>query len=294
MTVKQPPDTLPVYSIKQIMRLRSKLVDRLARQFAGITLDAADITVIIDILRDIMSPSISTRVISQTVDQLIGTTLSAADIAQFCWLLAGNQARLRRGEAVARWQSPGVEEWVPLQVTRVDPAQLRNDNYNYMFRLRVLAGAASGLLVTKRFPARMLMMLSQVGGFTGTRSAHNSRPYQSAYQFVSLRMFGWLDPDLVRDRQPMFHSIRFPSGCLAYNQEILSKRYRHAGFKCPQNFTHDCHVCTVGMQQCEMATHRENYLYILCSVCNKMGWADPEVATLTCVSCWRHQQSVSK
>ena len=85
MTVKQPPDTLPVYSIKQIMRLRSKLVDRLARQFAGITLDAADITVIIDILRDIMSPSISTRVISQTVDQLIGTTLSAADIAQFCW-----------------------------------------------------------------------------------------------------------------------------------------------------------------------------------------------------------------
>lgn len=276
---------LPVYSIPKILQLRDKLAEALVPRYSSVTLaDSEDIELVIQDLRELLPERVSEMAIRNSVYRLLGGSYDDQWWRGFAWLLAGNLSSLYAGRAVAPWRAPGVQEWVPMQITSVAQAPSHKGESQYQFNFRVLAGTPSGLLFQKRFSGAWLARLSRFVGFT---KRNGPRPYRSPYQYANLRWFGLLDPTLSRGDQPNFFEVRCAGSAEEHNTRVLGWRNRRGSFVCPRNFTHDCHQCPIGYLSCKAGTHREDYLWRACHGCSEMAWFDPEVSTEVCIDCWR-------
>lgn len=279
-------DTMPAYSLARVLALRDQLAGRIPLQFADMTLDAGDVDMLAYQLCAHITDAKQHAGLTQTAHMLLGRTLSVAQLRALCWRIAGNAPALIAGHAITDWRAPGQPEWVPAQVLSVLPVPAQKSEPHYRLQCRALAGNACTEVLERVFSSRWLAKLSRAVGFTKSRGP---RPYQSPYQFATLRLYAWLDPTQSRYGRPYMSEFRFPSACLTFNQQALNLRCRN-GIVCPRNFTHQCHLCAVGYLQCPGGTHRENYLPIVCSVCRQESMADPEHSAAVCVYCWRQQQ----
>jgi len=283
-------DKLPKYSIARIIQLRNKLLEPVVRKYGDITLDNEDILLLNSDLHELLPAGIDMQPIYQSTAYLANRNLDEHDWQIFCWRLAANVTALSKGCPVLPWKAPGSLEWAPLQVVRVDPAATRKGEHRWALKLRVLAGTACPLTFVKTVTLGWAAYLSRMAGFT---TMHGTRPYTHIMQLVGLRFFGLLDPALSRNNLPMMNVTKLTQGFITYNTKMINMRYRH-GFKCPKDFTHDCHICAVGMRECPAATHLMTYVKKYCSVCDRTTWFDPELQTNMCLMCYRRQATTSQ
>lgn len=282
--------TLPRYSVPAILKLRDRLCQRLIPRYSPLALGGSEVELFADELAALLPKSVLLPALMDTVRQLIGTELTPEFLRDFSWRLAGNLASLKEGRTVVPWRSPGIEEWVPMQVLRVDPApDYRGKGGRHTLRLRILAGSACPLLISKTFSKESLVVASRHFGFSKYQGQH---PYLAAQLMTSLRFYGLLDPAKSRRDLPGFFQIRCPPGCLEHNTEILRIRFRTHGKTCPRNYQHDCHQCAIGYETCPGGTHRKDLMERLCDTCGKIAWFDPELPPEKCIGCWRRSLAV--
>lgn len=281
-------EPLPVYSIPKIIHARDRMADTLVSRYAEIAISSYDdLNLFLDDLMHYAPGCASREVLFETFRPFLGAPYSAAWWRDFFWHIAANEDLLRAGIPLKPWRAPGVREWVPVQVMRVDPAPARNRDSRYALTIRVLAGQACPVLFQKIVSGDWLKRLSRYVGFTSMR---HGRPFLSPYQYTSLRMFVLLDPEFSREGRPGFQEMRCKGVHLKHNELMLNRRFRRKGdFVCPHSFIHDCHHCAVGFLECPVGTHMSNYIEKPCLGCGEQAWFDPDIQTTLCVSCWRKQ-----
>jgi hypothetical protein len=236
-------------------------------------------------------PKVPQITLMETARVWIGRAYPETWWRETCWRLAANVPQLISGLPLRVWRPPGVREWVPVQILRVEPAEWRKGHSRYQLCFKVLAGQACTLCFEKPFNGNWLGWAARLLGFTKSAGA---RPYLSPYQYASLRLMVLLDPALCRGDMPNFFELRCSGSLLEHNLAVLNRRYRRQNFQCPEGFVHPCHQCAVGYETCPAATHRLTYTSGPCRNCGGQGWFDPEVHTDLCVNCWRKQQSARK
>jgi len=274
----------PTFSIVKIMQLRDSLYDALVGRYAEISIsDIEDLDLLLDDLMPRLPKGILRGTMFETFRPFMGSPYPATWWREFFWRVAGNESLLASGVPLRPWRAPGVKEWVPIQIMRVDPAPAHKSDHRYMLHCKALAGQACPLVWQKIVTGAWLKRLSSFTGFTKFKGA---RPYLTPYQFTGLRLVVLLDPALSRDGKPNFFDLRCSGSHLEHNNGVLSRRYRR-GFECPKSFDHECHVCAIGYTECPAATHMATYTQGACSECGPDAWFDPEVSTQICVQCWR-------
>jgi hypothetical protein len=245
----------PVYSVEKITRLRHRLRDRVLFEFCGLRLGGDVWTRLMATLLKAM-PRVSEQTLQDSLQHLVGQTLTPAVLTETAWRFAGNLDRMRRGIPAAPWNGQIGVEWVPCQIVRFAPSERRSGRGDQMasFDLRILAGSPCPCLITKELTYKFCYMLARRLGYT---SGRGKRPLADVSELVNLRMLIKLEPGLSFER-PGFDKFWCSGSLLKWNKDIIGRRYRELNNKpwpCPRGFRHRCYQCHVGFDQCLAATH---------------------------------------
>ena len=272
---------VPNFNLKRIFQLRTAIYDAIRLDLAGIELYNHDVKNLGDRMLRLMPGPISQITMFESVRVFERQILNDAELRTFAWRMAANADRLRAGMPVTAWRSPGIEEWVPVQVMRVEPFRTsKSGTGRVLFTLRVLAGTAAALEIQKPFKVNSLPVIARAIGFT---SRHRRYPYQTYFHFVGLRFLVKLDPAKATDAAPSFFHVHGANNLIAFNRRILAVRLRRK--PCPRRFNSPCKTCAVGYMHCDFAVHKFDFVSITCSSCRQPGWSDPERSTTLCLKC---------
>lgn len=272
---------VPTFNLKRIFNLRTSIYDAIRQDLIGIELYNHDVKNLADRLLRVIPGPISQLTMFESVRGLERQILTDEQIRRLAWLWAANCNRLQAGVPVTAWQTPGIEEWVPVQVMRVEPYRASKAGAGrVLFTFRILGGTAASLEIQKPFKASSLPVIAREIGFTRRFRRY---PYQTYFHFVGLRFLVKLDPAKATDTAPSFFHVHGSPNLTAFNRKILAVRLRRK--PCPRKYNSPCKTCAVGYVNCEYATHKFDFVSITCSGCKQLGWSDPERSTTLCLRC---------
>jgi hypothetical protein len=271
---------LPSFNVTSIITLRDKLMDRVFYpRYATTPLDADLGELVIELMHNLPG-GIKQDTLFETARQLVGVPLTPEVCLEVAWLLAGNLPALRAGRVVTPWRSQPEDEWVPLQITAARPHRNKYNQIGLLFEFLVLAGRPSSLRIIRFWSRQAAQAIGRKLGFTPTWGKY---PMTEGEQLVGLRLLGLIDAE--RSQQaPKFGEIGCPPSALQYNRDLLKLRFHYE--PCPEGWTHPCHRCAVGYEECQAATHRKTYTQGFCDGCGEAeAYFDPDRDTKLCVLC---------
>jgi hypothetical protein len=236
-------------------------------------------------------------VVRESCRPLVGVRIDDQLATDFAHRIAGNLPRLRRHRPVTPWVMQRIFEWVPLQIAGVC-RRWRRRQIGGDFAFFVLAGTPAGMTIRRWWSTKYCHFIARDLGFS--RPAYSERaqpkyPFTALEQFVSLRFYARLDPELGRSDGPSFRKIKFHASTGEWNREQLRCRFRvDEGYDCPEDYVAEfpCHCCAKGYLSCRAGTHARDYLFRKCDACGDlMAPFDPERPEDDCVNCTRRAVS---
>lgn len=243
---------LPRYNIKRIVTVRDMLINDTLSDFLGFTPIGEHFEELVDRLCGAF-PRVNRQVLWDSVRYVAGSLLTEEAMKNMVWRLAGNIRRLRDGQTVPPWHMQTEVEWMPTQVIAYQPDQSSRGRQGGRYTLRVLAGTACPMRITKfwtrGFARHIALGAGYTRGYGDFRLGHIS-------ELVNLRLWVRIDPEQCRPGMPGFDEVGCTAGLLNWNRGIIRKRFRR-GFVCPYNYDHHCYKCHVGYSECPAATHME-------------------------------------
>ncbi len=273
---------LQIYNLKNVFRLRNRLMDNISTSYLCCTLEGKDFRQFVeDVWRDLPSGA-SLGAVFESLRNVAGVELTQQMIQELSWRLAGNLSSLKDGIPVNSWSGQSVEEWVPAQIVRGVPSLNRKQQPGYLFTLRALAGSPCPMFIRKHWTRPACAVAAR---HMGHSKRNGKYPYIHPLQLVGLRLYCLVTPRLSQNGNPGFFKTECPPSCMRYNREILTTRLGPRPSSCPRGYMHDCHKCTVGYIECDGGTHRENYVKSFCGHCGRDSVFDPENRSNKCVSC---------
>jgi len=285
--------------IRKIMSLRSKLWEVLTQQYHGYAYIGEEFTRMINSIYALMPPATDRDAFNRTVEHLAGVTIDDAVINDLSWRLAGNLHHLKAGMAIPVWTRQLFQEWVPIQVIRVNKARITKLGSDHSvpgawFDYMVLAGLPAGHTIIKPHSWEYCYHVRTIFGFSCKDLQRYSRyaaampnyPMADLNEFYGLRAYALIDPEICRDK-PNFREIENTNAFIEYNREIFRRRMRD-GYVCPKNYSLEemsCYRCEAGVDVCSAACHRLSYYRAVCQACKKENWFDPQFHGWVCVDC---------
>lgn len=273
---------VPSFAVEAILTRRNRLFDQVCLPWLQVELTGENLENFGRQLRSCLPAGIPQDAVRESLRSLAGEILTPELGRSFAWTVAGNLGRLQAGFPVALWRFQEADEWVPVAVVRAEVSRNQRNESGFNYRFRILAGTPAGQLTGQFWSRKQITLFARELGFSGGRGKYL---FQDPRQFVRLRMV----VEILAERgheQPFFWQLRCPPSMLEYNRQILAMRYRYV--PCPENFTHACHVCTVGFTTCRAGCHQESYELRYCTHCQKESWFDPEDPLDRCIECHNH------
>lgn len=269
---------LPVYNLKQIQELRESifrrvLFPRLCTVPTGPVFDS-----LVTDLHQELPGRIRRDVVYETTRQLLGHELTTELAKEFAARVAGNLHRLRANLPATPWVGQREDEWVPVQVVRVELGK-RREQIGHYISVVVLAGGCCPSRLTRFWRREMFGAMSARVGFT---PRWGKLPFTAAEQFVSLRFMAKIEAARSAE-QPIFTEVGVPASHKDWNLAVLKRRFKI--IPCPNGWTHVCHHCAVGLEACAAATHLKTYEMKFCHSCHENVPFDPESPSSYCVKC---------
>jgi len=279
------------YDIKRVMEVKRKIqADLEVQSCIGGPLSGSDLGEFAMVICNTLPGDIRVEPIEDSIICIAGEDITAEVISDLAWRLAGNLHTLRKGQGITPWTNQPKYEWAPMQCVEALPRRTRNHKLSAKVTFRVLAGSACPELITKHWTQRFMRYVSTNVGFS---KPWGDYAFKDIHEFVGLRMYGLLSPDLSIGG-PDFDKVKVTPSLHQYNRDIMKKRGRKDGFECPAKYTHPCFNCSVGYDQCSAATHPRTYSREFCQSCKKDAWMDPRcVHAGVCVDCM-NVKSLSK
>ncbi len=274
------------YSIKKILRLKDKIatdIDVLG--FLGSVPKGKDFEEFVRCVVKAMPKSVKREAVGESLTALAGQPLTQELLAEYAWRLAANQNKLIANTPIMPWTSQRVGEWLPIHLTGARREFSATGKPLVRYTALILAGSPAGAKIEKVWPSRFLPLLSRYVGFGRLDSEY---PYSHFLQMVGMRMKVLFDPALSQGR-PAFDKVRQtqPPSLIEWNRMLLNWRARRT-FKCPKKYpvdVHPCHLCHVGLDQCQAAVHPKTYRMEVCRKCDKQKFHDPASTSKICMDC---------
>lgn len=263
-------------SLTRVFKLRERICERLAA-YCGTEPKGDDFD---DLVTDlgVLIPKAPEVALFQSARPLLDRLLTHELVFEFAWRLAGNVERLQRGEIVLPWTCQPEPELVPVQVLDHRPTKTRYGKPAAAYRLRVLSGSACPSILHKTWTVKFTRYLARSSLGFGRRFY-----YRDPAELVRLRFLAMLDSKFCYDQQPGFDQTGCTPALLKWNRLIMSARAKVEP-PCPRSFTHPCHRCPFGYDQCPAGTHPQTYEVKTCPLCRKETLHDPAVGCLVCAS----------
>lgn len=236
---------------------------------------------LVDAFQSVLPTSVRREALYDSLTHLAGRELTLDALRDTIWRLAGNVRRLRSGQAVTPWSRQPLDEIVPAQIVRYAPERNQYARVGGRYHFRVLAGTSCPMVISTFWTQTQCRMVARRVGFT---SAKKKFPFQHPAQLFGMRMYLHIEAELSV-KQPTFAGIDVGSSMADWNRTLLKQRLR-IDFTCPHDFTHPCHNCPVGVDECDAAVHLRTYTHKTCARCNASSLFDPEYPkSRLCVNC---------
>lgn len=273
-----PP--IPVMSVSKIFALRDKIVENC---------DILGDTLTLEMIQDwswqlARSLGASQGVVFQSCRNLLNKLLTYEGLRQVAWRLAANQIRLQAGETVPYWQKQPKAEWVVLQfmegATKTHGFNERKQ-FGWDWQLVILTGLPAGQRQTYWLSTKQCASIGRIAGFT---KSYGHRPWQHVTQLSGLRVACWITPPERQEQNLKLQTFDCTGSLRKHNLDLLNFRFRLSA-ECPNRWTHPCHQCHLGYDQCHAATHAKTYIQRNCVLCETPNaWFNPDKLD-KCLAC---------
>lgn len=269
------------FPIGAILAHRDRLVRRAFRPMGPIMLRGQFLDELVGRVMGLLPDDIRHDPVFESLRYLSGKKLTDTESLAAAWRIAGNVPRLRRGLPAPPWAVQTEKEWVPLEVISGKPFRNQWNRIGSFFEFRVLAGTPCPMKISAFWSAELCRMVSRRLGFS---SPWHHYPFKSPMEFVRLRCVVLIDPGLSR-LKPAFKDFHEepPASIIIWNRKVLKIRKRIR--PCPRQWTHPCHKCAIGYENCIGGVHRLNYKRRTCLSCGKEAYFDDDLSTDRCLSC---------
>jgi len=244
----------PRYNLKRVFQLRDKLADDTLSDFCGFTPIGESFEELVDTICAAI-PRAKRRAVWDSIRDVAGTLLTTDDVWRMSWRLAGNIGLLRNGVAVPPWHVQQEVEWMPAQIQAFSEGTSHRGKAGGYFQMRILAGTACPLRLTKFWTKGFCKLISAKLGYTTRRGDF---PLGHISELVSLRLWVYIEPKYCGPNGPDFREIGSTGALWQWNRRIVRMRFRH-NWRCPYSFDHHCFLCPVGYKECPAATHADTH-----------------------------------
>lgn len=278
-----PSSDVPSFDINRVLRVRAAILgDVDIACYVGSKPEGRDYEYLVRAFRARL-PGSDLAAVRRSLLQLTGQPITRARLEETAWRLAGNVPLLRAGVPVSPWSRQPHPEWVPLQIVDSRLWVTKRGRRGGMFQFRVMAGTPCPLLIDKFWTREFCGLASRRMGFTKLRGKY---PFQHIAQLVGMRLVVRLSPERSRE-QPDFDELAEAKGAILSHNRRLLKARSPLHRRCPHDYptSQACHLCPMGMDRCDLATHRATYVFRYCRACQKDAWLDPATAEPICIDC---------
>lgn len=278
------------YAIDRILRERDRLADVLHAEAADEPIVGDRFRRVVQVAFETLPAGVDYETLWDSLRIISGVCPTKAQLRDVAHRLVGNVHNLKNRRVVVPWTFQRDHEWCPLAVTRVRRTKSPSGKFGVTLTFKVMAGTPCPMLIEKFWSLKYCSFMSQHFGFSrppSLKAKYPPRfPYIAPEEFVTLRLYGLMDPKLSGS-EPAFDKVRFPGSVLAYNREQLRHRVRGTGYECPRDFplTVRCYQCPVGYEECRGACHAKTYVTQECPLCKQRSPFDPEQQSPYCVNC---------
>lgn len=266
-------------NIRRVFKNRNKLFQALS-PYTEFTITAETLQDVVTDLCKALPNNVSRDAVFESCRFLAGLALTRKLAAEFAWRLAGNLELLLRGTPVIPWTRQITDEWLPVQVTHVDPA-FRRGTPGQLFRLRAISGHFCPGVFEQFVSRGSCVAIARTIGFS------RALPYSNPSYFVNLRFVGYVEAAKSVEN-PQFGPVACPPAMKAYNKRIISIRVRKA--PCPRNFEHLCDTCPINADSCSAALFLQGLTARYCSTCNQIKPFDITRSEELCFACWTEKR----
>lgn len=264
-------------NLRDVERRRDAIVNQVLSQYYSQPVNIEQLT---RALLGELPQGITYDQIFESVRYLSGRSLTDVDAIRLAWRLAANIPALRAGRPVAPWTVQHVDEWVPLQVLRVQKTRNSKDKIGYEVTTRVMAGTPAPLKIISFWGVRVVRFVAFKVGFSWKQYK-----FTKCADLVGLRFYGLIEAARSRGK-PEFHEIECPDSMVKWNRDNVLRLRMRVGMKCPVGFTHQCHQCAYGYDRCPAGTHAKTFTVGPCAGCgNQEAAFDPDEIHPHCVQC---------
>jgi hypothetical protein len=267
-------------SLSRIFKQRDKLFQTI-RPYIELKLVAGTFQDFVADVYRVLPTHASRDAVFESCRHLAGDVLVKKTAAEFAWRLAGNVDLLISGVPVIRWTRQIADEWLPVQVVRIDPATRRTKS-GYVFQCRALAGSYCPDVFEQFLSRGSCAAISRIIGFS------RSRPYTNALYFTHLRFWAFIEASRSVDGLH-FQQVDCAPAMLARNRRIISLRTRSA--PCPRAFEHPCELCVLGADSCQASIFQKQLELLQCGSCNTESYFDLTRSADMCLACWQSRQA---
>ena len=276
----------PSFNINEIERRRGRIVTQVLNNYVGQPI--SDLDVFTRELQRTLPNGISFDTLFESVRNLAGVSLTRQSAVRLAWRLSGNLKLLKAGTAVPPWTTQFCDEWVPLQILRIERTRNSYNKVGYNASCRVLAGTPATMKIQHFWNVKATSAIACKIGFSQPWGKY---PFKGGYSMVGLRILGLIEARRSRS-QPSFFQVSCPASMLKWNRDnVLKLRCRADGLRCPNNYRHECTKCAIGYDRCPAGTHFRTYRIGTCSRCaTENSLFDPEDIMPDCVECMRKER----
>jgi hypothetical protein len=263
-------------SLSRIFKQRDKLLE-IIRPYTNLNINAATLHDLTDDIYRVLPNYVSHDAVFETCRSLVGQPFDKRVAAEFAWRVAGNIDLLLDSRPVLPWTRQVEDEWMPIQVSRVDAASRRN-NPGYIFMCRTLAGSYCPGAFSQFMSRASCAAISRIVGFS------RNRPYTNGLYFTNLRFWALIEADKSVESLH-FQQVDCAPAMQEHNRKIIAVRTRMA--PCPQHFDHPCERCVVGRDSCNASIFLRSLVKGECSVCATQSYFDLDRSDKICFLCWQ-------
>lgn len=270
-------DKKPAFSLARIVKQRDAIASALLPYVDGNICG----TVFHDLFEDVLEKlpdTISYGALFESLRCLAGCQLTKKTAGEWAWRLAGNVRQLVDNKPVTPWTRQISDELMPVRVERVLADKKREIN-GYTFFCRVLAGSACPIIFPQFLNNRSCMAVARAVGFT---APWGNMPYTNGLHFADLIFYAHVEAEKSRET-PYFRKISATSSMIKHNRERLELRCRSK--PCPRGYSHDCHVCHIGYDQCVGGVFPQTLVEQHCKKCGDTNFVPPTDNLNICYNC---------
>lgn len=277
----QLPDDLPTFPLTAIEQRQAKLFADGFSDYVGKSLVGDVFHSLVTEVRSVLG-GVSHDAVFESLRHLAGEVLTERSGTLTAWRLAANLGLLRKSQAVCPWTRQSQDEWVPILFLSCRPERTRYGRVAWAFTAAIVGGTPCGMTVTISLTGSACVLVARRAGY----SRHGGKfVYRNHADLVGLRFVARI---LAARSQtaPYIGEIHCPPTFVQWNRKtVLGLRCRQ-GQKCPNAWSHPCHLCAVGYETCPAATHYRTYIQQMCPRCGREdAVADPDRLVGVCLAC---------